>query len=102
VGDQSGVIHLWDLKTDHNEQLVSSYVDNVSILPKEFTVLTKNIVVVIHMYIHTYIHSHTHTHLHAHAHAVSLSLSSRPVAVNQYVHSLLGTTQENLCLCKHM
>jgi WD40 repeat protein len=22
VGDQSGVIHLWDLKTDHNEQLV--------------------------------------------------------------------------------
>ena len=24
VGDQSGVIHLWDLKTDHNEQLVST------------------------------------------------------------------------------
>nr|CAD7257481.1 unnamed protein product [Timema shepardi] len=23
VGDQSGVIHLWDLKTDHNEQLVT-------------------------------------------------------------------------------
>ncbi|GLH02921.1 Protein LST8 homolog [Gryllus bimaculatus] len=22
VGDQSGVIHLWDLKTDHNEQLI--------------------------------------------------------------------------------
>lgn len=22
VGDQAGVIHLWDLKTDHNEQLV--------------------------------------------------------------------------------
>ncbi|KAG8298858.1 Target of rapamycin complex subunit lst8 [Homalodisca vitripennis] len=22
VGDQTGVIHLWDLKTDHNEQLV--------------------------------------------------------------------------------
>lgn len=22
VGDQSGVIHLWDLRTDHNEQLV--------------------------------------------------------------------------------
>lgn len=22
VGDQSGVIHLWDLNTDHNEQLV--------------------------------------------------------------------------------
>lgn len=22
MGDQSGVIHLWDLKTDHNEQLV--------------------------------------------------------------------------------
>jgi hypothetical protein len=49
VGDQSGVIHLWDLKTDHNEQLVSSYVDNVSILPKEFTVLAKMVVVVIHI-----------------------------------------------------
>jgi len=24
VGDQSGVIHLWDLKTDHNEQLVGN------------------------------------------------------------------------------
>ena len=23
VGDQSGAIHMWDLKTDHNEQLVS-------------------------------------------------------------------------------
>lgn len=23
VGDQGGVIHLWDLKTDHNEQFVS-------------------------------------------------------------------------------
>lgn len=22
VGDQSGVIHIWDLKTDHNEQLI--------------------------------------------------------------------------------
>ena len=22
VGDQSGAIHIWDLKTDHNEQLV--------------------------------------------------------------------------------
>jgi target of rapamycin complex subunit LST8 len=22
VGDQSGIIHIWDLKTDHNEQLV--------------------------------------------------------------------------------
>lgn len=22
VGDQSGVIHLWDLRSDHNEQLV--------------------------------------------------------------------------------
>ncbi|XP_039291959.1 target of rapamycin complex subunit lst8-like [Nilaparvata lugens] len=22
VGDQSGIIHVWDLKTDHNEQLV--------------------------------------------------------------------------------
>ena len=22
VGDQSGAIHMWDLKTDHNEQLV--------------------------------------------------------------------------------
>lgn len=22
VGDQSGVIHVWDLKTDHNEQLI--------------------------------------------------------------------------------
>ena len=22
VGDQSGVIHLWDLQTDHNEQLI--------------------------------------------------------------------------------
>lgn len=26
VGDQSGVIHLWDLKTDHNEQLVISLI----------------------------------------------------------------------------
>jgi len=24
VGDQSGVIHIWDLRTDHNEQLVRS------------------------------------------------------------------------------
>lgn len=24
VGDQSGVIHLWDLRSDHNEQLVCS------------------------------------------------------------------------------
>ena len=31
VGDQSGVIHLWDLKTDHNEQLVGSFVRNVFI-----------------------------------------------------------------------
>lgn len=23
LGDQSGLLHLWDLKTDHNEQLVS-------------------------------------------------------------------------------
>ncbi len=23
MGDQSGAIHIWDLKTDHNEQLVS-------------------------------------------------------------------------------
>lgn len=22
VGDQSGAIHIWDLKTDHNEQLI--------------------------------------------------------------------------------
>ena len=22
MGDQSGAIHMWDLKTDHNEQLV--------------------------------------------------------------------------------
>ncbi len=26
VGDQSGAIHIWDLKTDHNEQLVSGSV----------------------------------------------------------------------------
>lgn len=26
VGDQSGVIHLWDLKTDHNEQLVILFI----------------------------------------------------------------------------
>ena len=25
VGDQSGAIHMWDLKTDHNEQLVSQF-----------------------------------------------------------------------------
>lgn len=25
LGDQSGLLHLWDLKTDHNEQLVSVY-----------------------------------------------------------------------------
>jgi len=25
VGDQSGVIHLWDLRSDHNEQLVCSF-----------------------------------------------------------------------------
>ena len=25
VGDQSGAIHMWDLKTDHNEQLVSEF-----------------------------------------------------------------------------
>lgn len=25
VGDQSGIIHLWDLKTDHNEQLVINF-----------------------------------------------------------------------------
>ena len=24
MGDQSGAIHIWDLKTDHNEQLVSN------------------------------------------------------------------------------
>jgi len=23
LGDQSGLLHIWDLKTDHNEQLVS-------------------------------------------------------------------------------
>lgn len=22
VGDQSGIVHLWDLRSDHNEQLV--------------------------------------------------------------------------------
>lgn len=26
VGDQSGIIHRWDLKTDHNEQLVIFFV----------------------------------------------------------------------------
>lgn len=51
MGDQSGVIHLWDLKTDHNEQLVRSYLDTVSILPKEYSVLTK----VLFLFIHTYI-----------------------------------------------
>jgi WD40 repeat protein len=51
VGDQSGVIHLWDLKTDHNEQLVRSYLDNVSILPKKFSVLTKMLVSLIRTYI---------------------------------------------------
>lgn len=32
VGDQSGVIHLWDLRSDHNEQLVCSlfsYLNNL-------------------------------------------------------------------------
>lgn len=24
VGGQSGIIHIWDLKTDHNEQLVKT------------------------------------------------------------------------------
>ena len=28
VGDQSGVIHLWDLRSDHNEQLVRKSVEN--------------------------------------------------------------------------
>ena len=35
VGDQSGVIHIWDLRTDHNEQLVSS-------LTKDSTLHTTN------------------------------------------------------------
>jgi WD40 repeat protein len=50
VGDQSGVIHLWDLKTDHNEQLVRSCVHNVSISPQEFSVLMKILVLLIHIY----------------------------------------------------
>lgn len=29
VGDQSGVIHLWDLKTDHNEQLVLNHLSTL-------------------------------------------------------------------------
>ncbi|XP_073980769.1 MTOR associated protein, LST8 isoform X1 [Rhodnius prolixus] len=36
VGDQSGVIHLWDLKTDHNEQLIpesESSIQSLSIDP---------------------------------------------------------------------
>ena len=29
VGDQSGTIHVWDLSTDHNEQLVSTALTTV-------------------------------------------------------------------------
>ena len=29
VGDQSGVIHIWDIRTEHNEQLVSFQVCEV-------------------------------------------------------------------------
>nr|BAN20635.1 vegetatible incompatibility protein HET-E-1, putative [Riptortus pedestris] len=37
VGDQSGIIHLWDLKTDHNEQLIpeaEASIQSVSIDPE--------------------------------------------------------------------
>ncbi|KAL0272188.1 UNVERIFIED_CONTAM: hypothetical protein PYX00_005264 [Menopon gallinae] len=37
VGDQSGVIHLWDLKTDHNEQLIpeaEASIQDISIDPE--------------------------------------------------------------------
>ena len=30
VGDQTGAIHMWDLRTDHNEQLVSGKLEQVS------------------------------------------------------------------------
>lgn len=35
VGDQSGVIHLWDLRSDHNEQLVKTYKVTLKVARKQ-------------------------------------------------------------------
>lgn len=44
VGDQSGVIHLWDLRSDHNEQLVNMIneiykINSFSMFKKYFVLL---------------------------------------------------------------
>ncbi len=44
VGDQSGAIHIWDLKTDNNEQLVGNIVNGKTIFCEIHRYISQNIV----------------------------------------------------------